>query len=411
MIVKITESYIEKNLQCPVGKNRVEVVDSARSGLYIEVRSTSQFQGQFHGTYYLRYKDSTGKTCHQRIGSTLDTPLALARKKAKDLKAEIQLGADPRGAEKARQAVQTFTEYFENRLLPYLKQRKRSWQKDEGMFNLRLKKEFGHLRLNQITRQHVQAFHSNLKASGLAGATCDHHVKLMRYALNVAVEWEMLDQNPIARVHLFNEDNKVEHYLDDAELKRLMGVLRTDPRRGACLVAQYLLSTGARLNEALQATWDQIDRKNRVWRIPASNSKSKRIRSVPLNDSAIDILNQLDTEGEFEHIFINRKTGKRYVNIHKSWEQIRAKAGLPNLRIHDLRHQYASFLVNSGRTLYEVQQILGHSDSKVTQRYAHLSTKTLQAAAHSASIMINEAIHGSVKVVAVPALVQMELAA
>ncbi len=407
MIVKITESYIEKNLQCPVGKNRVEIVDSTRSGLYIEVRATSQGQG----TYYLRYKDATGKTCHQKLGRTTDTTLAEARQKAKTLKAEIQLGADPRGAEKARQAVQTFAEYFENRLLPYLKQRKRSWQKDEGMFNLRLKKEFGHLRLNQITRQHVQAFHSSLKAGGLAGATADHYLKLTRRALNVAVEWEILEQNPIARVHLFNEDNKVEHYLDDAELKRLMGVLRTDPRRGACLVAQYLLSTGARLNEALQATWDQIDRKNRVWRIPASNSKSKRIRSVPLNDSAIDILNQLDTEGEFEHIFINRKTGKPYVNVHKSWEQIREKAGLPKLRIHDLRHQYASFLVNSGRSLFEVQQILGHSDSKVTARYSHLSLASLQSAAQSASILINAAINGSVKVVAVPALVQMELAA
>ncbi len=407
MIIKLTESYVAHSLQCPVGKSRVEIVDSARSGLYIEVRSTSQGQG----TYYLRYKDGTGKTCHQKIGRTTDTTLAEARQKSKLLKAEINLGADPRGAEKARQAVQTFTAYFEDRLLPYLKQRKRSWQKDEGMFNLRLKKEFGHLRLNQITRQHVQSFHSNLKASGLAGATCDHHVKLMRYALNVAVEWGMLEQNPIARVHLFNEDNKVEHYLDDAELKRLMGVLRTDPRRSVCLVAQYLLSTGARLNEALQATWDQIDRKNRVWRIPASNSKSKRIRSVPLNDSAIDILNQLDTEGEFEHLFINRKTGTPYVNVHKSWEQIRIRAGLNTLRIHDLRHQYASFLVNSGRTLYEVQQILGHSDSKVTQRYAHLSTKTLQAAAHSASVIINVAIHGSMKAVAVPALAQIKMAA
>ncbi len=407
MIVKLTESYIANSLQCPVGKNRVEIVDSTRSGLYIEVRATSQGQG----TYYLRYKDATGKTCHQKLGRTTDTTLAEARQKSKLLKAEINLGADPRGAEKARLAVQTFTEYFEGRLLGYLQQRKRSWAKDHGMFQLRLKKEFGHLRLNQITRQHVQAFHSSLKAGGLAGATCDHHVKLMRYALNVAVEWGMLEQNPIARVHLFNEDNKVEHYLDDAELKRLMGVLRTDPRRGACLVAQYLLSTGARLNEALQATWDQIDRKNRVWRIPASNSKSKRIRSVPLNDSAIDILNQLDTEGEFEHIFINIKTGKRYINVHKSWEQIREKAGLPNLRIHDLRHQYASFLVNSWRTLYEVQQILGHSDSKVTQRYAHLSTKTLQEAANSASVIINEAIRGSVKAVAVPALAQIKMAA
>mgnify|MGYP001826033995 FL=1 len=115
------------------------------------------------------------------------------------------------------------------------------------------------------------------------------------------------------------------------------------------------------------------------------------MHSVPLNDSAIEVLDSLDTEDNFDHIFINRKTKKPYTTIHKSWSKLRVKAGLPHLRIHDLRHQYASFLVNSGRTLYEVQAILGHSDPKVTQRYAHLSTKALQEAANAASAAINGA--------------------
>jgi integrase len=74
------------------------------------------------------------------------------------------------------------------------------------------------------------------------------------------------------------------------------------------------------------------------------------------------------------------------------WDRLRNKAGLPHLRIHDLRHQYASFLVNSGRTLFEVQQILGHSDPKVTMRYSHLSSKSLQDAANSASVIIKGAM-------------------
>lgn len=72
--------------------------------------------------------------------------------------------------------------------------------------------------------------------------------------------------------------------------------------------------------------------------------------------------------------------------INKVWQRLRAEAGIPHVRLHDLRHQFASALVNSGRTLYEVQAILGHSDSTVTQRYAHLSTRTLQDAANSASV-------------------------
>ena len=114
----------------------------------------------------------------------------------------------------------------------------------------------------------------------------------------------------------------------------------------------------------------------------------KRVRSVPLNDSALDVLNQMDTSGHYAQVFINKQTGEPYTTISKVWNRLRRKAGLAHLRIHDLRHQYASFLVNSGRTLYEVQQILGHSDPSVTQRYAHLSTRSLQEAANSASVAI-----------------------
>jgi len=201
---------------------------------------------------------------------------------------------------------------------------------------------------------------------------------------------DVFDKSLVGQV--YNVDNKVEHYLKDDELERLLGVLRTDDNRTVCNIAMFLLSTGSRLNEALSATWNKVDRQNRVWRIAASNSKSKRIRTVPLNDSALDVLNQLDTEGTFDHLFINKQTGLPYTTMMKVWTRLRNKAGLPHLRIHDLRHQYASFLVNSGRTLYEVQSILGHSDAKVTERYAHLSTKTLQDAANSASVIIKGAM-------------------
>jgi len=141
----------------------------------------------------------------------------------------------------------------------------------------------------------------------------------------------------------------------------------------------------------LRARWDQIDKDSRVWKIPACNSKSKRIRSVPLNDAALQVLGQLGTEGQYEYLFISAKRKKPLVNVHKVWGRLRTQAGLDWLRIHDLRHSYASFLVNSGRTLYEVQQILGHSDAKVTARYSHLSLSTLQEAANTASVIIQGA--------------------
>ena len=293
----------------------------------------------------------------------------------------------------------TYATFFTDHYLPYVTPRKRSWQRDEELFRLRIETVFGDKRLDAIERKQIQSFHTALLAEGLAPASCDHHVKLIRQSLNLAVEWDMLERNPASKVPLFNVDNKVENYLDDDQLQRLLTVLRSpDSPRNVCLIALFLLSTGARLNEALQAKWGQIDRRTRVWRIPAAVSKSGKVRVVPLNDSALDVLGQLETEGKFDHLFVNSRistktgkevgTGKPYTTIMKVWSRLRLKAGLPQFRIHDLRHQYASFLVNAGRTLYEVQQVLGHSDPKVTQRYAHLSTKSLQDAANSASIMI-----------------------
>jgi integrase len=387
-IVKLTQDFINTQLACPPGVHRTEFVSDERTGLYVEVRDASKGEG----TYYLRYKDNANKSCHQKIGRTSEVTLADARRKVKELKAEIELGADPRAEEKARLAVITFDDFFTEHYLPFAKPRKRSWDRDEELYRLRISGKFGSMRLNQVTRQQIQTFHTELLAEGLAAATANHHLKLIRRMLNLAVEWELLEKNPASRLPMFNEDNKEERYMDDEQLGRLLEVLKTDSCRTVCLIALFLLSTGARLNEALSATWSQIDKDKGVWRIPASNSKSKRMRPVPLNASAMEVLNQLGTEGKYEYLFINKRTEEPYVNIAKVWDKIRTKAGLPHLRIHDLRHQAASMLINSGATLFIVQQVLGHADPVTTQRYSHLSIKTLQEASAGASAIINGAM-------------------
>ena len=386
-IVKLTQQYIDHQLVCPEGVQRIEFVSDERSGLYVEVRSASNG----YGTYYLRYKDSSGKSSHQKLGRTVDISLADVLRKVKELKAEIALGADPRAENKARKAVVTFDEFFNDHYLPYVKPRKRSWDRDEELYRLRIKDVFGAKRLNQVTRLQIQTFHSGLLEEGYAPATSNHFIKLIRHMLNLAVEWEMLDKNPASRIHMYAEDNKIERYMNDEQLANLLEVLRTDSCRLVCLIAMFLLATGCRYSEATSARWSEVDKNKRVWRIPASNSKSKRMRPVPLNATALDVLNQLTTEGVYEHLFINRKTKKPYVNIAKVWERLRLEAGLPQLRLHDLRHQAASNLINSGSSLYIVQQILGHSDPSVTQRYSHLSMKSLNDASDNASVITQRA--------------------
>ena len=386
-IVKLTQDFINNQLICPAGKKRIEYCDKDLPGLIIIISPLSQ-----GGSYFLRYKNSASKTSYIKIARTVEMPLVDARKKAKKLKLEIANGADPSNEKRIQREVLTLSEFYEQHYKFYAAVHKRSANSDHQLYTCRLESRFGHLRLNQFTKTMIIGFHNELRESGLAGATCDHYVKFLRHAFNLAIEWGMLKENPASGVKLFNLDNKVEHYLDATELKRLMGVLQTGANRPVCMIIMLAICTGARLNEILNASWVQINRNTRTWKIPALNSKSKKARSVPLNDSALDIINELDTENKFEYLFVNRITGKPYRNIHKAFNKLRIQAGLPHFRIHDCRHAFASFLVNSGRTLYEVQKCLGHSTSRCTERYSHLSSATLQAAANSASVVINAAM-------------------
>ena len=105
-------------------------------------------------------------------------------------------------------------------------------------------------------------------------------------------------------------------------------------------------------------------------------------------------INRLPTKGNSDWLFCNAE-GERLKYIHQAWDRLRKKAGLPHLRLHDLRHQYASMLINSGYSLYVVQNALRHRSSSTTERYAHLSTKTLQDAADSVSVTLQGAVRRS----------------
>lgn len=383
----LNDDFLKTGLICPPGKHQIEYTDADRTGLYIEVRNTSPG----NGTYWFRYKDGSGKTARVKIGRTDDVSIKEAKAKVKTLRAEIQLGGDPGAEKRERKKVPTWNTFFVSWYLPHVTQHKRTWANDEEMHRLRIKDRFGHCRLDQVRKSDVQLFHAELHESGLAPATCDHYVKLLRQALNLAVEWELITVNPVAGLKLFHADNRQERLMSDEEVQRLLAVLNDKPRSNSYQAIGFLLFTGARVSEALHARWKDIDRKNRTWVILAINSKSKRRRAVPLNDSALEVLDKLRTNGKSEWLFTNSRNGNRLTTLSKAWQQVRQDAEISHVRLHDLRHQYASFLVNSGRTLYEVQQILGHSDPTVTQRYAHLSTRTLQEAAKAAS----EAIRGS----------------
>lgn len=402
VIQNLNQDYIDTHLACPPGKNRIELVDPSRTGLYIEVRAASPGAG----TYYLRYKDAAGKTCHQKLGRTCEMSLEQARKAATAAKTSqahpratsvppmgVQL-PDLRGAAipeppSAPAAGVTLDSFWTDHYLPHAKTHKRSWWRDVQLYS-RIKPKFGNLPLTGVKRLAVQQFQNSLLVEEkLSRATANQHVVLLRRLLNLAVQWEMLDRNVLTRIQLFHLENQVEHFLDDVQVDKLVQVLKTDENRQVCLILLFLLSTGARRSEGLKAEWKQIDLEKRTWRIPSTNSKSKKPKTLPLNDSAMWVLEQLRSKETSPYVFPSPASGKPFTEITRVWYRLRKKAGLPqSTRIHDLRHTFASRLVCSGRSLFDVQKLLGHADPRMSMRYASLSMKAMQEASNAATLSV-----------------------
>lgn len=405
IIANLDQHYIDTQLVCPAGKARDEFVDPQKTNLYVEVRASSPGQG----TYYVRWKDDAGKTCHRKLGRTTDITLDAARGAALAHKATIKgltgvrpgvaLPGTPPAPLTATNAVVTsptqgaagitLDTFMTEHYFPHARTHKRSVGRDEQLYRLRIKPKFGDAPLTGITRMAVQRFQTALLGEGLAKASVNHHVQLLRRICNLAVSWEMLERNVLTRIPMLALDNGVENYLDDAQVAKLVEVLKTDANRMVSLILMFLLATGARLNEALTAKWKQVDVANAVWTIPATNSKSKRVMHKPLNSSALWVIEQLDTQDNSTLLFPSPASGKPFTTITRQWYRIRAKAGIPdNVRIHDLRHSFASRVVSSGGTLFQLQNLLGHADARTSQRYAHLSMKAAQEASNGAAFAV-----------------------
>jgi integrase len=210
---------------------------------------------------------------------------------------------------------------------------------------------------------------------------------LLRYIFNLAIKWEIsgVTKNPTADISIKQSVVFRERYLSAEEVQRLLAELNCSLNRQLKYIVPFLLLTGARKTEALTARWCDIDFERKFWRIPIS--KSGQARHVPLSAAAVALLESIPNK-RAELIFPNPDTDKAYASIYGSWNTARTRAGLADVRMHDLRHSFASFLVNAGCSLYEVQRILGHSQIKVTQRYSHLSQESLLRAADCAGSVV-----------------------
>ena len=380
-LITLNSQFI-KSAQCPEGKRKIEYFDSMSKNLSLEVRASG---GK---TYYRRYRDSRGRIRQIKLGDEREISLADARRLAEKVGRQVAMGDDPLADKQVSRNIPTFADFIADQYMPYVKSYKRSWDTDVSLLKNHLLPRFGKRYMDEITRQDIQKMHYDRRASGAAPGSANRLLILMRFVFNLALRWEVagVKANPCIAVPLMEENNKKERYLSVEEAKRLYEAVCKSENTMLRYIVPMLILTGARKREVLDAKWQDFDFNRRIWRIPMS--KSGKARHVPLSDGAMTILTTMPRNLKTDYVFANPDTGKPYVSIFYAWNTARKNAELADVRMHDLRHSFASLLINSGRTLYEVQHILGHTQVKTTQRYAHLSQDTLLAAANAATVAV-----------------------
>lgn len=379
-VAKLTSQFISK-ANCPEGKGKVEFFDQRQKGFMLEVRASG---GK---TFYQRYTDDHGQKKQYRIGPADILSLDQAREKAKSIMAQAHLGEDPQAMRQAKRSILTFRELAEAHYLPHAQQSKRSWNTDEMLLRVHLIPVLGTMPIDTITAQDIREFVIRKQKQHYAAGTINRLVILTRYIYNLAAKWELSgsDRNPTKGIPLAATKH-CDRYLSRDEARAVIAACEADKNQTAAQAILLLLLTGARRNEVTHAKWEYVNWEQETLFVPLS--KSGKPRHITLTPRGIALLQRLPRLSGNPYIFPSPVTGSPSPTLHCPWARICRRAGLTNVRIHDLRHSFASFLVNSGTSLYVVQHLLGHTQPRTTERYAHLAPQTMQTAAQIAGNVI-----------------------
>lgn len=385
MKILIDDALIQRLISEACTK-RFTVSDTLVKGLSLELRPSG------HASWRFRFTCFHKQECIS-LGSLSDINLKEARVLANALRVRILMGENPvcslRGARPS--GCPTFNEFVDQWYLPYINTYKKCVTADITLLTNHLIPAFGRKKLDAITRQDVLSFQQEKLDAGYKPAYINRFLVLLGYCFNLSIKWEIhgINKNPVRLVSLLKANNKIERFLGKEETLRLMNAIDQSPNPLLRYFVSLALLTGLRKREILDAQWKDVDFDRCVWVIP--HSKSGYLRRIPITNDTKMILAELRErlpeillcEPRLENPWVipNWRTGKPFQSIFNSWDSARKKAEVPDVRIHDLRHSFASALVNQGVPIYDVQKLLGHQNVKTTERYAHVSMDRLRESA------------------------------
>ena len=423
---RLTETMV-KDLEKPASGNRI-TYDPELKGFGVRVTSAGS------KSFVLNYRVA-GRERRYTIGSWPDWKVSAARDRAKDLKRQIDQGLDPMQEREEARAAQTVAELCDLFETDFITQRRITTQEDyKSLIRLYVRPKFGRTKVDALRHGEIAVVHREIAKR--APYRANRFLAVMSVLMKLAIKEGMRTDDPVPGVEKSPEEKR-ERFLSSAEIVKLAEALAAHPEKASANAIRLLMLTGARRGEVLSATWTQFDLTTAVWVKPSSHTKQKKVHRVPLNAAALTLLVEMKKEAIGEFLFPSpqpSRDGKRPAgtvplqDIKKTWASICEAAGLgshvekmddsgrtvkdakgkpvlvwrSNVRLHDLRHSFASVLASSGLSLPIVGALLGHSQPRTTARYAHLYDDVLRAATERVGAVFNGTSEPAAEVVPMP---------